>query len=219
MTVEASFKEFFNKQIEKLEQWDQKLFLSFYNSRFSARTKKFARYYSFFGNYFFWGALWLVMGIYAFFFTKDYYLFILFTGAFDQGFAIYLVIRYKIVNRNRPFITLNEHGVQQHDELIAESKSFPSGHVTFFLYFGTVFAFYYQSWLILSIFIVLDIIMAVTRLILGVHFPVDVIFGFVFGLVFAFLYLGITYPYWVAFYYWLGDLWQMIKAFFLGLLN
>jgi len=206
LTVEASFKDLINK----IEEWDTKVFLSFYKSKFSDRSKKFAEVYSFFGNYYFWGALWLAMGIYGYI-TKDYYLFILFTGAFDQGFILYILIRYKVVNRNRPFITLEEHGVKQHDGLIAESKSFPSGHVTFFLYFGIIFAYYFNSWLLLFIFIGLDVIMALTRLSLGVHFPTDVIFGFVFGALFAFLYLGITAWIWVEFYYWIGNTFSWVN--------
>lgn len=93
----------------------------------------------------------------------------------------------------------------QGDELIKEHKSFPSGHVTFFLFFGCVFAFYFNSWIFLLIMIGLDVIMAISRVILGVHFPIDVIFGFFFGALFALLYLGITYPFWIEFYYWLGD--------------
>jgi len=207
--------------IEKIEAWDHKIFLSFYKSGFSQSLgiKKFAQIYSFFGNFYFWGAIWLAMVGYAYFFTKDYYLAILFTGAFDQAIIIYLVLRYYVVNRNRPFIKLGEEGVKKHDDMILESKSFPSGHVTFFLYFGFIFAFYFQNWWILLIFFILDIIMAITRLILGVHFPSDVIAGFIIASLLAILYLGLTYPYWVGFYYWLGDIWQIVKNFVLSLFN
>ncbi|MHA1344014.1 MAG: phosphatase PAP2 family protein, partial [Promethearchaeota archaeon] len=207
----------------KIKEWDFRVFLRLYQSEFSKneKIKKFANIYSFFGNYYFWGLIWIIMGIHAYFFTKDYYLLVLFTGAFDQGFIIYILVRYKITNRNRPFITLEKEGVKRHDDFILESKSFPSGHVTFFLYFGFIFAFYFIDyfWLILIIFIVLDVIMAITRLILGVHYPTDVIFGFIFACLFALLYLGLTYVYWVNFYYWLGDIWTIIKIFFINLFS
>ena len=196
--------------LTKIEEWDTKVFLSIYKSKFSKRTKDFAKVYSFFGNIYFWGSVWLAMGIYGYI-TKDYYLFKLFTGAFHQGFFLYIIIRYKLVNRNRPFITLEGEGVEQHDKLIAESKSFPSGHVTFLLYFGFVFAFHFNNGIILLIFFILDIIMALTRLILGVHFPTDVIFGFVFGFLFALLYLGLTYPYWIIVYNWIGDTFSWVN--------
>jgi len=199
--------------IKKIEEWDFKVFLTFYNSDFCKKKiiKDIAKVYSFFGGYYFWGGVWLFLGLLAYFTNKDYYLFYFFTGAFDQAFIIYVVIRYGIVKRNRPYVTLKEHGVEQHDQLIKESKSFPSGHVTFFLYFGFIFAFYFQNWSILLIFIILDIIMAFTRMILGVHFPTDVIFGFIFGAIFAWLYLYLTYPYWISFYYRIEKIYRLIK--------
>jgi len=206
LTIEVPAKGF----IDKIEEWDTRVFLSLYNSKFSNRSKKFAKVYSFFGNWYFWMIVWLGIGIYGYI-TKDYDLFILFTGGFDQAFALYLIIRYKLISRNRPFIKLEKHGVKQHDDLIAENKSFPSGHVTFFIYFGTLFAFYFNNWYILILFVLLGAMMAYTRLVLGVHFPMDVIFGFVFAFLFALLYLGFTWIYWDAFYRWLGDFFWFIN--------
>lgn len=190
--------------ISKIEQLDHKIFLEVYNSRFSQRSKRYAQAFSFFGNIFFWGVIWLGLGIYGYI-TKDYYLFVLMTGGFDQSFGIYILIRYVIIKRKRPFVVLEEHGVLRHDDMIDETKSFPSGHVTFFLFFGAIFAFYFNSWFLLIIVLILDVIMGITRLILGVHFPIDILFGFIFGTLFALLYLGVTYIYWVELYYWIGQ--------------
>jgi undecaprenyl-diphosphatase len=97
----------------------------------------------------------------------------------------------------------------------SDKQSFPSGHVAFFLLFGVIFAFYFQSWIILVIFISLDIVIALSRLVLGVHFPIDVIFGFIFGALYALLYLGVTYIYWLRFYYWIGPIVSNIFHFWL----
>lgn len=211
-----------SEYLEKIEEWDQRIFLSVYKSDFSRRSKKFAIVFSFFGTLYFWGLLWIVWFLYSYV-TKNYYLLVLFTGGFEQSIIIHSIIKYKIIKRNRPFITLKEEGVKKHDDFIripylmreSEKQSFPSGHVTFLLFFGFVFAYYFKDffWIIISVVIMLDIIMAISRLILGVHFPIDVIFGFVFGLLYALLYLGLTYIYWVDFYYWLGETFSPIFHF------
>ncbi|MGV9172905.1 MAG: phosphatase PAP2 family protein [Promethearchaeia archaeon] len=195
--------------ISKIERWDHQIFLNFYQSEFSKKSKQFAKIVSFFGNIYFWGILWLILGVYGYI-TKDYYLFILMTGGFEQSFAIYILVRYGIIKRRRPFEILEEHGVRNHDDMIDKTRSFPSGHVTFFLFFGILFAFAFNSWILFMIVIIFDILIAITRLILGVHFPSDVIFGFLFGMGFAILYLGFTYRYWFEFYYWLGDVFAFL---------
>ena len=191
--------------IGKIERWDHRTFLYFYNKGFWSKGVMMtaAKIYSFFGNIYFWGILWLIWVVYGYI-TKDYYLLVLFTGGFIQSIFLHVLIRYKIVKRNRPFLTLENEGVEQHDDLIRENKSFPSGHVAFLLFFGIIFAYGLNSWLILTIFIIADVIMAITRLILGVHFPLDVIFGFVFGLIYALIYY-FTYIYWVQIFYFCGE--------------
>ncbi len=162
--------------------------------------------YSFFGNMYFFGVLWLIWVVYGYI-TKDYYLLVLFTSGFIQSMIIHILIRFKVVKRNRPFITLEGKGVEQHDELIRETKSFPSGHVAFLMLFGAIIAYYFTDlfWIIILMVIGLDIIMAITRLILGVHFPTDVIGGFIFGIIYALLFLGLTQFYWVTLFYFFGE--------------
>ncbi len=210
-----------SEYLEKLEEWDHRAFLNIYKSEFSKRTKKFAIAFSFLGSLYFWGLIWLVWFFYGYI-TKDYYLIVLFTSGFEQSIIIHSIVKYKIIRRNRPYIKLKKEGVKKHDDFIripyimseSDKKSFPSGHVAFFLLFGSIFAFYFHSWIILIIFITLDIVIALSRLVLGVHFPIDVIFGFIFGLLYALLFL-VTYIYWLEFYFWIGPLFSNIFHFWL----
>lgn len=209
MTIEKSFKEF----ITKIEKIDHRLFLELYNSKFSERTKNVAKIYSFFGNFYFWGLIWLILAIFSYI-TKDYKFFFLFTGGAIQSIFLQVLVRYVIIRRKRPFIKLQDEGVEGKDDYIkipilmskAEERSFPSGHVTFFLFFGIVISHYISSWELLLIFIILDVVMALTRLVLAVHFPTDVLFGFFFASLYALLYIGLTDQYWIFAFNWIKDL-------------
>jgi len=211
-----------SEYLEKIEEWDHRAFLHVYKSDFSKRTKKFAIAFSFLGSLYFWGLIWLIWFIYGYI-TKDYYLLVLFTSGFEQSIIIHSIVKYKIIRRNRPYIKLKKEGVKKHDDFIripyimkeSDKKSFPSGHVAFFLLFGLIFALHFQSLIILIICIILGIVIALSRLVLGVHFPIDVIFGFIFGGLYALLYLGVTSIFWIKFYYFLGPIFSNIFHFWL----
>ena len=206
--------------LDKLLEWDDRAFLSLYKSDFSKRTKQFAKIFSFLGSLYFWSIIIVAWFFYGFV-TKDYDLLVLFVSGFEQSLIIHVIIRYGLIRRNRPYIKLKKEGVKRHDLFIripylmsdSDEKSFPSGHVTFFFLFGIILAYYFNSWPIFFIFFSLDILMGVSRVILGVHFPTDIIFGFIFGFLYALLFLGWTYIYWVEFYFWIGPIFSDIFVF------
>ena len=206
--------------LDKLLEWDDRAFLSLYKSDFSKRTKQFAKIFSFIGSLYFWSIIIIAWFFYGFV-TKDYDLLVLFVSGFEQSLIIHIIIRYGLIRRNRPYIKLKKEGVKRHDLFLripylmsdSDEKSFPSGHVTFFMLFGILLAYYFNSWPIFFIFLSLDIIMGVSRVILGVHFPTDIIFGFLFAFLYALLFLGWTYIYWVEFYYWIGPIFSDIFVF------
>ncbi len=206
--------------LDKIMEWDDRAFLSLYKSDFSKRTKQFAKVFSFAGSLYFWSMIIVVWFFYGFV-TKDYDLLVLFVSGFEQSLIIHVIIRYGLIRRNRPYIKLKKEGVKRHDLFLripylmsdSDEKSFPSGHVTFFFLFGIILAYYFNSWPIFFIFLSLDILMGVSRVILGVHFPTDIIFGFIFAILYALLFLGWTYIYWVEFYFWIGPIFSDIFVF------
>ncbi|MHA1349636.1 MAG: phosphatase PAP2 family protein [Promethearchaeota archaeon] len=206
--------------LDKLLEWDDRAFLSLYSSDFSKRTKQYAKIFSFLGSLYFWSIIIVAWFFYGFV-TKDYDLLVLFVSGFEQSLILHVIIRYGLIRRNRPYIKLKKEGVKRHDLFIripylmsdSEEKSFPSGHVTFFFLFGIILAYYFNSWPIFFIFLSLDIIMGISRVILGVHFPTDIIFGFIFGFLYALLFLGWTSIYWVEFYFWIGPIFSDIFVF------
>jgi len=209
-----------SEYLDKLLEWDDRTFLSLYKSDFSKRTKQFAKIFSFLGSLYFWSIIIIGWFFYGFV-TKDYDLLVLFVSGFEQSLIIHVIIRYGLIRRNRPYIKLKKEGVKRHDQFLripylmsdSDEKSFPSGHVAFFFLFGIILANYFNSWPIFFIFLSLDIIMGISRVILGVHFPTDIIFGFIFGFLYALLFLGWTYIYWVEFYYWIGPIFSDIFVF------
>lgn len=89
------------------------------------------------------------------------------------GFLLLTLIR-KGINRKRPYETLNIHPLIIKDK---KGNSMPSRHV----FSMTIIA---VSWFIISpivgiIFIICSIMMAMIRVIGGVHYPSDVLVGFI----------------------------------------
>lgn len=80
----------------------------------------------------------------------------------------------------RPFLAFNVH------QLIAENEkySFPSGHSAFFFALAAAVYFYSKKWGI--VFFIVSILMGISRVIAGVHYPFDILGGMVIGIAAAF---------------------------------
>uniref|UniRef100_A0A7C4R505 Phosphatase PAP2 family protein n=1 Tax=candidate division CPR3 bacterium TaxID=2268181 RepID=A0A7C4R505_UNCC3 len=72
-------------------------------------------------------------------------------------------------------------------------SSFPSGHVSSTTAVLAVFVFYYKKYWLPAILFTL--FMAFARMHMGMHFPSDVLFGFIFGLIYAIF--GIKIAKWI----------------------
>ena len=62
--------------------------------------------------------------------------------------------------------------------------SFPSGHATFFM--GIAFAIFFSHKKAGYVFMFFALIIGITRIITGVHFPIDIITGFILGAIIAY---------------------------------
>jgi len=101
---------------------------------------------------------------------------VVFGSAAIARLGITELIRY-FYNRPRPFMA---YASQAH-QLIPESGwSFPSGHSAFFFAMSTAIYFYNKKWGIA--FFVASILMNISRIIAGAHYPTDIIGGAIVGI-------------------------------------
>ncbi|MBU6214905.1 phosphatase PAP2 family protein [Patescibacteria group bacterium] len=137
----------------------------------------------FFAQYFPYALILVFVGIVVISgYSKREKLEILFVAAFSGLVARYGVaelIRF-FYHRPRPFVALPIHA------LIPESSwSFPSGHATFFFGMATAVYLYHKRWGV-WLFAAAALI-SICRVIVGVHYPLDIIGGALIGSATAYL--------------------------------
>jgi len=94
-------------------------------------------------------------------------------------FGITELIR-ALYHRPRPFVMLDVN------QLLTETSwSFPSGHATFFFAMATAIYLYNKKWGIF--FFAATVLMTVSRVVSGIHYPFDIIGGAVIGIAVAYL--------------------------------
>lgn len=103
---------------------------------------------------------------------------VFFSGIFAWCVASLIKI---IVATPRPFLVL-----PQVVPLLDKSDfSFPSGHATFYIALG--FAIFLSHKKVGFWFIFFAVLMSLARIVAGVHFPIDILAGFLIGIVIAYL--------------------------------
>ncbi len=96
---------------------------------------------------------------------------------FFSGVLAYVVAHlFKfILNTARPFVFL-PNVISLFEKT---GNAFPSGHAAFFMALGMTFYFLHKK--VGYLFIIFALIISIARIVSGVHFPIDIVGGFVLG--------------------------------------
>lgn len=108
--------------------------------------------------------------------------FLIVVPAVIARFGAVELIRF-FYHRPRPFLIL-----QLHPLLLSSNWSFPSGHAAFFFAFAMAIYLYNKKWGIL--FLIAASVVALCRVVAGVHYPSDILGGAIIGVVLSY---GIVY--------------------------
>ena len=132
------------------------------------------KFISFFGRETIW---FTIIAIYLFIWY-DPFLFVYFGTTFLTGLLIVVPIKH-YVSRERPFKTLENIKLLEREQI---SGSFPSWHCYNVVAQGILISVILNSIWVLIILLSIAILVAFSRVQLGVHYPSDVIVGYIIGI-------------------------------------
>lgn len=103
--------------------------------------------------------------------------------------GIFAQIIKNLIDSPRPKVYFEAHHLQYYIDTFANSRvgyrSFPSGHTASFFALATVFSNYWKKAPICIVAVMLSVLVGYSRIYLGHHFLVDVLFGAIIGIVFG----------------------------------
>jgi undecaprenyl-diphosphatase len=173
------------KFFARLDPWDQKIILK-YNGIGGKKFTVLLRIISFIGR----ETIWMLLMVFYLLIFYDPQWFSYISSIFLLGVIIIGTIK-KYMNRDRPFESLEEIKIL---ERRPTSRSFPSWHAYNVVSQGLLLAYLLNSLVLAIIVLILTAIVSFSRVQLGVHYPSDVIFGFLVGLLGFFLALTVVAP-------------------------
>jgi len=171
--------------LHRVIEWDQKVILKC-NGIGGKSFTYFLKIVSFFGR----ETLWFILMTYYLFIWYDPYLLAHISITFLIGIVLIAPIK-KLFERSRPFETLEDLNVLEREPT---SRSFPSWHAYNITSQGLLFGYLLNSLILTVLFLILAIIVAFSRIQLGVHYPTDVIAGFFIGIIGFFLSIFLLSP-------------------------
>jgi len=171
--------------LKKVDTWDKNVIVK-WNGYGGKLLAFFLRIISFLGR----ETIWLIIMVFYLLIWYDPILFSYIGATYLVG-VIIIVPSKNFVNRARPFESLREIKVLEREP---SSQSFPSWHIYNVVSQGLMFIYLFNNLPTLIATIICSIIVAISRIQLGVHYPSDVIVGGLFGVLGFFLALWIIAP-------------------------
>ncbi len=136
----------------------------------------------------------LLVGIFYLFGQREFALELLF-GTLTLWFTVEAV--KALAERSRPFYLIEEANLVGWRE---RGKSFPSGHSSQAFFMASLISHVFQAGLLLNVVLYgLAILVAFSRVYIGVHYPRDILAGAILGSVWALLSILIQ-PYWIVWF-------------------
>jgi undecaprenyl-diphosphatase len=168
-----------NEFISRVDKWDQKIILK-YNGIGGKVFIYVLKPISFLGR----ETLWISLIAFYLFIWYDPFLFTHLSAIFLNGFIFIFSIK-QIVKRSRPFERFNENKLHVLERRPI-SKSFPSWHSYNIVSYGLLFGY---------LMLCIAIIVSFSRIQIGVHYPTDVIFGYIIGIIGFIFAISIVSPF------------------------
>jgi undecaprenyl-diphosphatase len=170
--------------IKSAQSWETALFCWCLSRKHASEIALISRQVSHTGD----GHLYLLAGLAAYYFEKKFGTQFLETGliAFAIELPIYLVLK-NLIKRDRPSVTLKNISAF----IIPSDKfSFPSGHTAAAFLMASIASYYYPH--LCYPCITYASLIGISRILLGVHYPSDIIAGACLGTISAFAGIGIV---------------------------
>ena len=172
--------------ITKIDQWDKEIIVK-YNGMGGKYFTFFLKRVSFLGR----ETPWLFLIAFYLFLWYNPFLLSYIGATFLCGVILILFIK-NAVKRARPFEALEDINVLENHPT---SRSFPSWHAYNVASQGVVLGVLFNSYVIVLVFAVLIVLVAFSRVQLGVHYPSDVVTGCVVGILGGILTLLLVGPF------------------------